>query len=272
MTKILSFIILFFSMIFPFTAYCLEINSNYLNSITHNLEPRVEEVCLRYLKSKGLPALSMKKANYQLFTYNEIYAFAILDLGTIFLSERMMHSIEKNLNENLEISIFDKFVLLHESGHLNPLGLEYKRFIDTLYKKMVISGAIVSIVSFFALLDCKKINLFNSLTLATVVSSILAAPLLCELIITVIMNKKLKKYSFSHADREYEKFIKNYCEEKDADDFALSLLSQDELEGLRNYFLKMTDMQVIDASEDDYHQSNQELLASIDFEMDKRTL
>lgn len=272
MTKILLFIILFFSTIFSFTAYCLKINSIYLNSLTHNLEPHVEEVCLRYLKSKGLPAFSMKKASSHLFTYNGIYAFAILDLGTIFLSERMIHSIEKNLNENLEISIFDKFVLLHESGHLNPLGLEYKIFIDTMYKKMVISGVAVSIVSFLALLACKKINLFNSLTLAAIVSSILAAPLLCELIITAIMNKKLKKYSFRHADLEYEEFIKNYCEEKDADDFALSLLSQDELEGLRNYFLKMTDVQVVDTSEDDYHQSNKDLLESIDLEMDNRTL
>lgn len=271
MTKILLFIILFFSVIFPCTAYCLKIDSFYLNSLTHNLDPRVEEACLHYLKSKGLPAFRMKKA-YSQFIDHGIYAFAILDLGTIFLSERMMHSIEKNLNENLEISIFDKFVLLHESGHLNPLGLEYKRFIDTLYKKMVISGVTVSIVSFLALLACKKINLFNSLTLATIVSSILAAPLLCELIITAIMNKKLKKYSFRHADLEYEEFIKNYCEEKDADDFALSLLSQDELEGLRNYLLKMTDVQVVDTSEDDYHQSNQDLLESIDFEMDKRTL
>lgn len=257
-------------MIFSFTGYCSQIDSGYLNSFTQKLVPRVEEVCLRYLKSKGLPAYRMKRVNSQLFIYQGIYAFAIPDLETIFLTERMTHSIEKNLDENFEISIFDKFVLLHESGHLNPLGLEHKRFIDALYKKVMISAAIVSGLSFFGLRACKKNNLFNSLTLATVVSSILAFPFLYELIITAIMKKKLKKYSFSHADREYEKFIKNYWEEKSADEFALALLSQDELEELRNYYLKVIDEQVNNISEDDYHQTSQELLASITFEIDKK--
>lgn len=241
-----------------------------MNSLTGNLEPRVERACLDYLETKGLPAFRIKKARNELVGQSQIYAFAIPELKTIFLSESMVASIQINLNENLEMSILDKFVLLHESGHLHPLGIEYERFINSLYKKMVISGATVGIVSFLGLLACKKINVFNASTLASVVLSILAAPLLCDLIITIVIKKKLKKYSFSHADREYQKFIKNYYEEKDADEFALALLCQEELKELRDYLLKIINEHQSNASEDDYHQSIQELLTSINGKLHKK--
>ena len=94
-----------------------------------DINPQINIVCSEYLQSKGFNDIQLKTLRTGSYEWENTYAFTMPTtelLGrTIFMSPRMLESLEQQAIDKNLISVYDKFVLLHEMGHLYPYGLEY---------------------------------------------------------------------------------------------------------------------------------------------------
>lgn len=286
--------------------------------LTGHVDSRVEKFCSDYLKSKGFE----EDISFRSFTHWRIddrtYAFTTPTRRKIFMSSDMVRSITFNLLAQKPVSIFDRFTLLHELGHLYPLyphvrdhecpyGRDYYdlQIKSDIYKReyydlqsrtdsfsvggllgiyLVLVGTLVAretgIIDNEVIQECFAPLFIASLGSIGVSSCIYSIKMLaiqramsiCSskmLAIEQAIKQRFKKLAFTHADKEYETYIKNACEEQDADSFALALLSTDELQEFYAHCSSLNGQPSIE-DEDGYHQTAQELCLAIMAELEKR--
>lgn len=250
------------------------------------IDPEVKRACKKYLASKGFNGFQVSLAIHPLTDFS-VYAYTVPDdySHTVFITSRMMDSIKRNLDNKLSLSVYDRFTLLHELGHLNPYGHEFQQEyahhweqITTLCKAGGIGIASLWILGLGLAFSSDKINSvisnqnLNRLGGLTFLSTFLStfgvsAHIYATKIIQI--NGKFKKYTFSHSDKKYEEHVKKACEETDADLFALKLLNRQELNELYSHFSSQTD-QFMKDEDNQYHPTPYEQCTAIEVELATR--
>lgn len=293
--------------------------------LTSEVEPIIKEACIQYLNNKGFENISLRELHkmtelggsyMDLNIPSNTYACTRPPHRTIFLSPEMVNSIKKNIDNNEPISIYDKFVLLHEMGHLYPYGCEH----PLLLKR---SNELTIIINSFpvAVEICACCGLGGVLTWMLYNGDIIAAKLfmkkeydhkildsknqlsykslaawLCVLTAAIVngyfrrnafqkelsdiqqkistIQQSFKKWTFSHQDKSIEKHVKDQCEELDADQFALNLLSIQELEDLYIYISQFNTAQAAQwysrECQNAIHASPKDYCLAITAEMERR--
>ncbi len=241
------------------------------------LDKEVEKVCRDYLASKGFEfkkiGLSKLKKSFSLsgplpaprFDLNsgtfefddgadgfwknlDAYAFAILEKNAIVLSPQMIASIKYSLQQTGQLTIYDKYVLLHEVGHLFPYGVDYEKACekgaDRLFPFFVVAGSLVFEVIIGAIaLD--MVNHFkaspstvsfveNGWLVMLGATSVAAVVSLIPFLYNVSESQKVtdtfEKTKLNYLNPQFKGHMATVLEERDADVFAFNHFSQSELE------------------------------------------
>jgi hypothetical protein len=166
---------------------------------------------------------------------------------TIYLSPAMIHSIQTDLQKTGTLSAYNRFVLLHEMGHVLPYGfapsqLEKHNTGNWLSGIFMYSiGTIGSMILLIAMIEEYRdtpVHLVIALCLATQLtgwgtSGLLKAGKLSEH--TRALEEDFQKKTFVCSDPEFKKHFTRFLEERDADLFAIQHLDTNELQELYDF-------------------------------------
>ena len=249
----------------------------YFNSMITSIDPQVEKACTDYLNSKGFSGIAFKAVAKDMWIIgsSNTYAFTMPTRhpGTIFMSWHMEDSIKQNLDNQQPISIYDRFTLLHELGHLHPLYPYEQEFRQVARMSLLAAlGIWPSLAGLaFAAVNNNKIIKIGSMGMLFASVGSLAASIYFYNTKIFSIKQRFKKLTFSHADKEFEKHIKNACEEQDADNFSITHLSVEELKELYAYFSAFNNELIVE-DENAYHPTIDEECLAIIAELEKRKI
>jgi hypothetical protein len=241
----------------------------------------VTDACTSYLESKGFEKIKFLQFAAGAFPAN-VRAFIVPPKKIIYMSSDVVQSIQQSVRVNGSMCAYDCFTLLHEIGHLDSLS---SKIIDS-EKTWHLYVVLTSLAEYEASLARYKDSLSffyhtsygyygyyqrpKGDSLFVRAMDFLTISLLGAALYTYFVKiRPLKKLLFKHPDREFESYMRQYLEEKEADSFAFAHLSVEELQDLHAYFSHYNDEQI---DEDSYYATPHEYCAAIQLELEKRAL
>lgn len=249
------------------------------NSMIQPIDSEVASACNQYCISKGFNDIDFATLkDYKRFSGN-CYACTLREAHdtTIFLSPKMIASIKEQIAHQKPISIYDRFVLLHELGHLYPYGYECAQQEKNAYAFFgaalgfgVVGGIANALVPRAHTPDYIATKAY--LSIAILSAQLASCALGSYIYLTKVLAVKytFKKWGFMHVDGEFACYAQQAYEERDADQFALELLSTWELNNLFALISSWNSSSITD--EDAYHPTPHERCTAIVKEIKRRHL
>ena len=188
----------------------------------------IAQACGNYLKQKGLPpAQFMTVANPAQWAelYEAGYAATYGDYK-ILMSPNMVQSIARALQTHRSMPIYPAYALLHEMGHHYPYGRACHD-LELQSHRLLGAGIVLTCISVALAQDVKHLRSVSYVTGALSLALVVAAAYLHDYRV-VPLKRRFAKYALPFNSPEYKKH-----EERDADLFAMQLLTTAELAELR---------------------------------------